>query len=258
MTIKAYKGFDPDMKCRGHQFEVGQTYEHDGPVKACRSGFHACTNPFDVWGHYPIVNSDGALNRFAEVTLSGDTSTNAEDSKIAAGRITIEAELKLPDFIKRAVSWVIDQATGKDEGGDNARIGSSGDSARIGSSGDSAQIGSSGDYARIGSSGDYARIGSSGYNAQIGSSGYNARIGSSGDNARIGSSGYNARIVAEGKDALVSCAAPSVVTLGEMGAMAIPYHDGERWRYAIGYVGEDGIKPNVAYTARDGKLVEAS
>ncbi|WP_410743054.1 YdhT family protein [Citrobacter koseri] len=136
--------------------------------------------------------------------------------------------------------------------GDYARIGSSGDSAQIGSSGDSAQIGSSGDSAQIGSSGDSARIGSSGDSAQIGSSGDSAQIGSSGDYARIGSSGDSARITASGKNSVVACAG-SVhrIVLGEGGCAVVPWHDGERTRFAVAYVGENGIEANVPYCLND-------
>jgi hypothetical protein len=333
-AIKAIKGFDADWRCRGYQYEVGKTFTVSGSVVCCGSGFHACDgSPFDVWGYYGPVGKDGRLNRFADVTMGGKTSREdgGKDSKLASAKITIDAEITLPAFIKRAVAWVIDATKGKGDNpsghyaqigssghsaqigssGDYARIGSSGDYARIGSSGDYAQIGSSGDYAqigssghyarigssgdyarigssgdsaqigssghyarigssghyaRIGSSGDYARIGSSGDSAQIGSSGDSARIGSSGDSAQIGSSGDYAQIgssgdyaqiVAEGSNAVVACAGSATVTVGSGGAICIPYHDGKRTRFAIGYVGEDGIEAGVAYTVKNGKLVAA-
>ncbi|WP_187362004.1 YdhT family protein [Klebsiella aerogenes] len=120
------------------------------------------------------------------------------------------------------------------------------------SSGNYARIGSSGNYARIGSSGDYAQIGSSGYDAPIGSSGYNAQIGSSGNYALIGSSGYNAQITASGAGSVVACAGSiQRVVLGEGGCVAVPWHDGERTRFAVAYVGENGIEANTPYYLND-------
>ena len=46
-------------------------------------------------------------------------------------------------------------------------------------------------------------------------------------------------------------------TAGNGGALIIEYSDGIRPRVLVGYVGEDGIKPNVAYKISDGKFVEA-
>jgi hypothetical protein len=148
-TIKAIKGFDADWKCRGYQYEIGKTFETNGSIVCCESGFHACDgSPFDVWAYYGPVGEDGRLTRFADVTMGGKISREdgGNDSKLASAKITIDAEITLPAFIKRAVAWVIDATKGK---GDNP----SGDYAQIGSSGHSAQIGSSGHYARIGSSG---------------------------------------------------------------------------------------------------------
>ena len=143
--------------------------------------------------------------------------------------------------------------------GSAARIGSSGHYAQIGSSGSAARIGSSGNYAQIGSSGHSAQIGSSGYSARIGSSGYSARIGSSGDAAQIGSSGNYARINAEGARAVIASAGLNArVRAGEEGAVAVAYHDGNRIRFAVGYVGEN-LKALTWYSVNDaGEFVEVS
>ena len=39
--MKAYKGFNEDMTCRGFQYEEGKDYETDS-AKVCNKGFHAC------------------------------------------------------------------------------------------------------------------------------------------------------------------------------------------------------------------------
>ena len=236
-TIKAYKGFDKDLKCRNFQYEIGKEYEIDGDIKVCKRGFHACENPMEVFAHYDMLNS-----RFAEVEQSGKIDTEYNSTKVCSSKIKVKAELKLADIIKLGVEWLKEvtspeKVDNKGELNDNgayyAKIGSSGDSAQIGSSGDSAQIGSSGlsaqigssglsaqigssgYYVQIGSSGDYAQIGSSGLSAQIGSSGDYAKIGSSGDSTQINSTGEYSVIMAAGYNSIAKAKKGSWITLAE-------------------------------------------
>ena len=61
--MKAYKGFNKDMTCRGFQYEIGKEYETDA-ADLCRIGFHACENPLDCFSHYAPGNS-----RYCEVEI---------------------------------------------------------------------------------------------------------------------------------------------------------------------------------------------
>ncbi|MCK9005875.1 hypothetical protein MY896_07325 [Haemophilus influenzae] len=99
--IIAYKGFKQDWTCRGYQYEIGKTYEHKGDVKACESGFHACEYPLDVLNYY-----SPAVSKFAVVKMSGETSKDSDDTKIASAKITIETEINLPEMVKKAVEWI--------------------------------------------------------------------------------------------------------------------------------------------------------
>ena len=227
--IKAYKGFDRSLCCRGFQYEVGKEYEHAGDVEVCRSGFHACENPFDVLDYY----GDMLDCRYCEVEQSGVTKHDGD--KTVSSKIKINAEIGFPGLLKAGIEWIKKSTTPNiksdntlnDNGGYSAQIGSSGYYAKIGSSGDyaqigssgySAQIGSSGYSAQIGSSGDYAKIGSSGDSAQIGSSGDYAKIGSSGDYAQIGSSGDSAKIDSTGEDSVICCAGHQSRVKAKMGS----------------------------------------
>ncbi|EHZ3374308.1 hypothetical protein K5P24_004251, partial [Salmonella enterica] len=100
--IVTFKGFNKDLKCRGFQFAIGETFHHDGKVEACGSGFHACECPFDVFSYYPPAES-----RYAETISFGITdSEEGGDTKIASSSITIKAELTLPQFIQRGIEWI--------------------------------------------------------------------------------------------------------------------------------------------------------
>ena len=202
--MKAYKGFDKNLQCRGFQYAVGKEYETD-KAEICRSGFHACEAPLNVWDFYPPINN----NRFCEVEQDGDVKNDGAGVKSVSTKIKIGAEIGIPELIKAHVELCKKQ-TAMDAtkmqvttSGNDAKIGSSGCDAQIGSSGCDAQIGSSGDDAKIGSSGDDAKIGSSGYGAKIGSSGDDAKIGSSGYGAKIGSSGCDAQIGSSGDGAQI-------------------------------------------------------
>ena len=100
-VVTAFKGFDKNMQCRGYQFEVGKTFTHDGEVKACEGGFHACEYPLDVFNYYAPSDS-----RFARVDQIGDISRHDEDSKVASRSISIKEEISIPSLITAAFEFI--------------------------------------------------------------------------------------------------------------------------------------------------------
>ena len=163
-VIIAYKGFDKNLCCRGFQYEIGKEYVQEGEIECCGSGFHACTNPFDVLDYYPF----DSRNRFCVVEQSGTIKTANDSTKQASSKIKIKAEIGMAGLFKAGVEWIKEKtnpvpiiAETKDKNdnpsGDYAKIGSSGDSAQIGSSGNSAQIYSTGKDAVIMCAGSEAK-----------------------------------------------------------------------------------------------------
>ena len=107
-AVVAYKALNGDFTCRGHKFEVGQTYTVEGEPVLCENGFHACENPFDVLDYYDLVGS-----RFAKVTLTGAVDRQADGQKVCGTSITVDAELSLPEWIGASVKFLIAACKGK-------------------------------------------------------------------------------------------------------------------------------------------------
>ena len=98
--MKAYKGFNADMTCRGFQFEEGKTYEHEGEVKLFESGFYACEDPLDIFGYYAPSGSE-----FHEVELEGVSDECKEETNVVAKKITIGTRLGIDKIIKACVEF---------------------------------------------------------------------------------------------------------------------------------------------------------
>lgn len=103
-TVKGYKGFSRNLKCRGYQYVVGQTYEHKGQVACCESGFHFCENPIDVLRYY-----EPASSRYCVVEGSGDMEEDVEDSIIAAERIRICKEIGLKELVDEGMKYIMEK-----------------------------------------------------------------------------------------------------------------------------------------------------
>ena len=101
--MKAYKGFDKDLKCRDYQYEVGREYE-EKKAELCNCGFHACEAPLDTFGYYSPADS-----RYCAVDLDGVSDEKSDDTKRVGKKIKIGAEIGLPGIAAAHVEWVKEQ-----------------------------------------------------------------------------------------------------------------------------------------------------
>ena len=123
--MKAYKGFDKDLKCMEFQYEIGNEYETDKAV-LCVTGFHACENPLDTFRYYAPGSS-----RFCEVELEDvSDEMDSDDSKRVAKKIKIGAELDIKGLIKAIFEYVKERCTNNEIGGYRSAL-NGGDSSAL-------------------------------------------------------------------------------------------------------------------------------
>ena len=104
--MKAFKGFNLDMTCRGFQYKEGGEYKTD-EAKVCDCGFHACENPIDCLWYYEPRESV-----YHEVELDGKIDRQSGgDTKVAATKIKIGAALTIPALCKATFEYVRSKCT---------------------------------------------------------------------------------------------------------------------------------------------------
>ena len=99
--MKAFKGFDKNLQCRGLQYEIGGTQEFDN-VKLCERGGHACEAPLDVFNYY----APGDGSRYCVVEMDGVSEERGDDSKRVAKKLTVGAEIGIPGLVKAHIEYV--------------------------------------------------------------------------------------------------------------------------------------------------------
>ena len=283
--MKAYKGFDKDLKCRGYQYQIGGEYTEDS-AELCKKGFHACELPHDVFNYYAPAES-----RFCEVDLDATDERNSEDSKRVGTRIKIGAEISVFDIAKISVKEFFDliEFTKKIESSDTNNAGDYGaanagyrGAANAGNRG-AANAGyrgaaNAGNYGAA-NAGDYGAANAGNYGAA--NAGYrgaanagNGGAANAGDRgaANVGNYGaanagnYGAAIVRDGGKAKVGKSGVAVglgekaMASGAVGAVLVLTERDSRYNIinaAAVIVDGEKIKADTYYTMKNGEIVEA-
>ena len=212
--VHGIKGFDRDLKCRGFQFEIGQTYTYAGNVIACQSGFHAiCGNPMEVFEYYAPAGS-----RYTVVSQSGNIARHQSDSKTASATITIGVELHLHDLGRRAIKWITDHAKSADV-----------------------------KHAE----GDLSAASATGYRSAASATGDRSAASTTGDRSAASTTGNQSAASATGnQSAAMSSGRLGRAMAAEGCALFLVYRDVD-WNIThawAGIAGRDGIKPLVWYS----------
>ena len=221
-AIKSYKGFNKDMTCRGFQYEEGMDYETD-KAEACETGFHACEYPLDCFGYYAPASSE-----FHVVEQGGELSRHGGDSKVASTKIHIGAKISIAGMVKAAIEFTTSRI--KPEANSDEKYGASSATGNYGASS------ATGDYGASSATGDYGASVVTGYQS----------ISYAGNETAIA--------VAWGVESSAKGIKGATLVLSEW-----VVDDDKDVLKDTRLVRVDGetIKEDVAYTLKDGKVVEA-
>ena len=273
--MKAYKGFDKNMQCRGFQFEEWKTYEEDRAV-LCRAGFHACENPIDIFRYYAPGKSI-----FHEVELEDVSEMREKDSKVCGKKIKIGAEISLRDMIQEGVKIDI-QTANTATSGHSSPAATSWDSSPAATSEDSSPAATSGCYSHAATSGGYSHAATSGVSSPAATSGHSSLAATSGNYSHAATSGnyshadtsgnsspavtsgYHSPAATSGKDSIAAAIgrdSKAKSTLGNWIVLA-EYGDWNGKCYPVrcvkcGKIDGEFLKPDMWYRLEDGEFVEA-
>ena len=203
--MKAFKGFNKDLTCRGYQYEEGKEF-HTERAECCDTGFHACEYPLDCFGYY-----DPAHSVYHEVELSGEMDRSGDNTKVCATDIKIGARLSIAGLVKMAIDFTmskVNKEAGSDERhgfasatgdyGASSATGNCGASSATGNCGASSATGNcgassaTGDYGASSATGDYGASSATGYkgaSSATGDYGASSATGNCGASSATGNCG---------------------------------------------------------------------
>ena len=252
--MRAFKGFNKDLTCRGYQYEEGKEF-HTEKADCCNEGFHACEYPLDCFGYY-----NPAESVFHEVELSGDMDRENSDTKVCATDIKIGARISIAGLVKAAIDFTMSrvnkEAKSYEEHGASSATGNYGASSATGNCGASS---ATGDYGASSATGYY------GASSATGNCGASSATGYRGASSVSNPTGV---AVAWGHEAKAKGCLGAHLILSDWRYIGEKRPDGEyknpykveNWEFAgakMIQVDGENIKEDNFYTLKEGKFVEA-
>lgn len=101
--MKAYKGFDKNLKCRNFQYEIGKEYEEER-AEICDTGFPACEYPLDVFNYYAPNDS-----KYCDVEIDGDIQKESGDTKVCGKQIRIGGEIGIKGIVEASIKFILEK-----------------------------------------------------------------------------------------------------------------------------------------------------
>ena len=234
----AYKGFDKDLRCKGFQYEIGKTYE-EPEAELCKCGFHACKYPLDVFRYYAPSSSRYCVVELEDVSES----TDANETKCCAKKITILREITVNDMIQASVSYLKKHY--------NFNTTNTGDRSAATNTGDQSAATNTGYRSAATNTGDQSAATNTGSRSVASNTGFQSAATNTGDWGTAEVSCKESVAIVTGRQSKAAGAIGCWLVLTER------VTNGCVLNMQAVKVDGNTIKPNVYYTLIGGKVVEA-
>ena len=280
--MRAFKGFNKDLTCRGYQYEEGKEF-HTERAECCDTGFHACEYPLDCFGYY-----DPAHSVFHEVELSGEMDKSRDNTKVCATDIKIGARLSIAGLVKMAIDFTmskVNKEAGSDERhgfasatGNYGASSATGDYGASSATGDYGASSATGNYGASSATGNYGASSATGYkgaSSATGNCGASSATGNCGASSATGYKGASSVsdptgvAVAWGHEARAKGCKGAHLILSDWKYVGARYSDGdymdpydkESWELTgakMVVVDGEKIKEDTYYRCIEGEIVEVT
>jgi hypothetical protein len=254
-SMRAFKGFNKDLTCRGYQYEEGKEF-HTERAECCDTGFHACEYPLDCFGYY-----DPAHSVYHEVELSGEMDKSGDNTKVCATDIKIGARLSIAGLVKMAIDFTMSKVN-KEAGSDERH----GFASATGDYGASSATGNCGASSATGNCGASSATGNYGASSATGNCGASSATGYKGASSVSDPTGV---AVAWGHEARAKGCKGAHLILSDWKYVGARYSDGdymdpydkESWELTgakMVVVDGENIKEDTYYRCIEGEIVEVT
>ena len=251
--MKAYKGFNKELKCRDFQYEIGKEYEEKKAV-VCDCGFHSCLNPMEVFNYYPPTDDNGNLNRFCEVEIPDEMDKSYDDSKVATKKIKIGAEIGIKGIIEAGVHFIMEKVNWDDDNSTNT-----GNYSASTNTGYRSASTNTGNYSASTNTGDCSVSTNTGYRSASTNTGDCSVSTNTGNYSASTNTGNCSASSVEGKDSIAIVTGYKGRAKGALGCyIVLAERDNEYKLVDVKAVKVDGkiIKADTYYMLIDGEFVE--
>ena len=235
--MKAYKGFNADMTCRGFQYKEGETY-HEDIADLCHKGFHACERPLDVLAYYPPNSSV-----YHEVELEEVSDEREDDSKVCAKTIRVGARMDIASLVKASVEYTMFKCDG---------------SRSKHTTGDWSVASATGDYSVASATGDWSVASATGFKGVASATGFQGAASATGFQGVASATGCRGAASANNPTAIAVAWGHFGRAKGVLGAHIVcaKWRNGKLVDAKMAVVDGDKIKADTYYMLKNGEFAE--